>query len=336
MSTRAAAGTTRQQTRRPIPAPLDLTFSAMASHVTLRVIEPGPTAPRALAAARAVFERVEAACTRFNPDSALMRANGDGAAWHRVPEECYLAVAEAARAHLETGGLFDPRVLDTLVALGYDRTLPFRSGAVRLTSADGRPDRRATGSAAPWRPDLDPKTLAIRLGANRIDLGGIGKGLAVRLAARALSGAGRAHLIEAGGDCYVDGDGPKGEGWQIGVEDPTGGSQPVAVLRIRDTGCATSSVRVRSWQVDGEAVHHLIDPRTGRSAQGGLRSVTVLDRDPAFAEVWSKALLIVGRERIAAVAASRELAALWVDDSRQVTASTKMAPSVIWEAHDAE
>ena len=311
-----------------------MTFPAMATRVTLRVVNPGTAAGDALATARRVFERVEAACTRFDPQSPLMRANADRTAWHAVPEECYLAIAEAARAHLETGGIFDPRVLDTLVALGYDRTLPFRSG-VSLTGSGPAITTRVPAGAAPWRPGLDPESQSVRLGTDRIDLGGIGKGLAVRLAAQALAHAGGGHLIEAGGDCHVAGDGPDGDGWQIGVEDPTGGPEPVTVLRIADTGCATSSLRVRSWRVDGAAVHHLIDPRTGRSAQGGLLSVTVLDPDPARAEVWSKSLLITGRERIARLAARHDLPALWVDESRRVAVSAAMAPYVIWTAPDA-
>lgn len=308
-----------------------LTFTSMASRVMLRILDGGPAALAALAAARQVVERVEAACTRFDPDSPLMRANADRTAWHQVPEECYLAVEQATRAHLETGGLFDPRVLDALLALGYDRTLPFRSGRVSVTGPAGA----AAVPVTPWRPGLDPARRAIRLGAARIDLGGIGKGLAVRLAAATLAGAGGSHLIEAGGDCHVAGDGPDGDGWQIGVEDPAGGDRPVAVLRLRDTGCATSSRRVRSWRVNGQQVHHLIDPRTGRSADSGLLSVTVLDPDPARAEVWSKSLLIAGRGRIAALAEQRRLPALWVDDRHRTAVSPAMAPSVIWEASDA-
>jgi thiamine biosynthesis lipoprotein len=307
------------------------TFTAMASKVAMRVLGGGPATAPALAAARRVFARVEAACTRFDPDSPLMRANAERTAWNDVPEECYLAVEQAARSHQETGGLFDPRVLDTLVALGYDRTLPFRSGRVAVTGKRGP----ATVPVTSWRPGLDPARRSIRLGAARIDLGGIGKGLAVRLAATKLVDAGDSHLIEAGGDCHVRGGGPDGNGWRVGVENPAGGEQPVAVLLLRDTGCATSSLRVRSWLVDGRPVHHLIDPRTGRSAEGGLLSVTVLDPDPARAEVWSKSLLIAGRRRIAELARQRRLPALWIDDRHRIAASALMQPHVIWETPNA-
>ena len=92
-------------------------------------------------------------------------------------------------------------------------------------------------------------------------------------------------MIEAGGDCCLAGDGPCNAGWQVAVEDPTGGATPVAVLSLSDLGVATSSVRIRHWQVGGRSVHHLIDPRTGEPAEGGLACVTVAGPDPAAAEV---------------------------------------------------
>jgi thiamine biosynthesis lipoprotein len=313
------------------PAEATATFRAMATGVTLRVLEPGPGAREALDAAEAVFRRVESACTRFDPASPLMRANACGDRWFTVPRECFLAVAEAARAHRATGGLFDPRILQTLVALGYDRSLPFAGGQVRTrgTAPAGvvprAPDRRA------WRPGLDDARHAVRIGPEPVDLGGIGKGLAVRWAAQALAPAGTGHLVEAGGDCRVGGRAPDGDGWRVGVEDPAGAPEPVAVLRLRDLACATSSVRLRTWRSSGRTVHHLIDPRTGASAAGGLRSVTVVGDDPAWAEVWSKSLLIAGRDAVARLARDHGLAALWVDDDGDLRRSPLMAPHVIWE-----
>ncbi|HET9518332.1 MAG TPA: FAD:protein FMN transferase, partial [Actinoplanes sp.] len=147
-----------------------VTFKAMATTVTLRLLGAGPGAQAVLERAARVFARVEAACTRFDPQSPLMRANADGTGWHRVPSECYLAIEEAARAHRETGGLFDPRVLDVLVSMGYDRTLPFAAGPVSVTGTAAA----VAVPLTPWSPGLDPANRAVRLGPARIDLGGIG------------------------------------------------------------------------------------------------------------------------------------------------------------------
>lgn len=324
-----------------------MTFRSMNTDVHIEVAEPTVSAPRAMELARHVFCDIEATCTRFDPDSALMRANDAGRQWFDVPAVCYLAIAEAHAAHRETDGLFDPRILQSLVSLGYDRTLPFDRGPVTVvpsTSPSQPPtliaDQHHVG-AAPWIPGLDPTRSAVRIGPQPIDLGGIGKGLAVRLAARELAGAGAAALVEAGGDLAVLGAGPDGTGWIVGVEDPlaegSGGSgeEPVAVLNLVDTSCATSSLRKRTWTVAGQRRHHLIDPRTGASSDSGLRSVTVVMPDAARAEVWSKALLIAGAGRIAALAQERQLAALWVDDAGRHAMSAAMVPLVIWRRTDA-
>ena len=59
-------------------------------------------------------------------------------------------------------------------------------------------------------------------------------------------------------------------------------------------------------------VHHLIDPRTGEPGGDGLRAVTVTADDPAWAEVWSKALFVEGQRDIGRLARARGLAAWWV------------------------
>ncbi len=318
---------------------VSMTFRAMACDVTLRVIAPGAGAEEACERARLVFERVEDACTRFRPDSPLMRANAFGWRWCEVPQECYDAVAEAAQAHLDTRGLFDPRVLTALSSLGYDRSLPFDAGPVQVPAPEQAPDAGGPPAAAPrnthrarWRPGLYPQRRGVRIGADPIDLGGIGKGLAVRWAARELAGSGAAYLVEAGGDCYLGGAGPEGAGWHVGVEDPRSGPDPVAVLSITDGGCATSSTRVRRWQTGGRAVHHLIDPRTGTSAAGGLASVTVVGADPARAEVWSKALFVAGASRIAQLCRRHDLAALWVASDGSFAMSPQLYRYVLWTA----
>ena len=319
---------------------------AMATDVTLSVAGDGRDVTLALDRARQVFARVEAACTRFDPSGPLAAVNASPQQWHVVPADLFDAVGEAWQAHRRTEGLFDPRVLETLLRLGYDRTLPFRSGPVVIGTADGavRPEQVPVRNAVrpvapgPWQPELDPQRRAVRVGDHPIDLGGIGKGLAVRWAARELAGTGAPYLVEAGGDCCLGGDGPDGDGWRIGVEDPQqAGDHPdlLAVLELRTTSCATSSVRVRTWQVDGRPVHHLIAPRTADSARSGLQSVTVVDPDPARAEVWSKALFLTGRDGIAQACARHGLAALWVDDAGRLGTSEPVRPLLIWEVERA-
>ena len=89
---------------------------------------------------------------------------------------------------------------------------------------------------------------------------------------------------------------------------------PIAVVELRIGAIATSSVAVRRWRApDGAEVHHLIDPVSRVPARTGLIAVTVAADDPAWAEVWTKALFLAGREGIRDEARGRGLAAWWID-----------------------
>jgi thiamine biosynthesis lipoprotein len=274
-----------------------------------------------------IFHEVDETCTRFDADSPLMRANASPHRWHHVPTTLFRAVEEAKRAHDVTGGCFDPRVLRTLVALGYDRTLAFDRGDVRVDGGFNDIQRLRRG---PWQPRMRYASHEIMLGEEPIDLGGIGKGLAVRWSSAILKRVTPNFLVEAGGDCYCAGHAEDGKAWRIGVEDPESPSTPVCVLAISDRAVTTSSIRLRRWTVDGKQVHHLIDPNTGRPGGENLISVTVVGEEPARAEVWSKALFIGGRAKIAESARRRSIAALWIDDGGTLSMSPALDRYVLW------
>ncbi|HET9654152.1 MAG TPA: FAD:protein FMN transferase [Kineosporiaceae bacterium] len=312
-------------------------FVSMVSRVNVRLVGARDSVQEAIEDLLGVFAEIEAGCSRFDPDSDLSRVNADPAGWHEVSPYCFLTLREAARAYEATDGLFDPRVLGTLRSLGYDRSLPFEAGELHLDSAAGagagsRADDSLMIDHEVWDPDFDPDRNALRVGDDPVDLGGIGKGMAVRLAAACLETVADGFLIEAGGDLVVRGDSPRPGGWRISVEDPQDPARALAMLCLTDTGCVTSSVSVRSWTLQGRHWHHLIDPRTGRSARGGLLAVTVLHEDPAWAEVWSKAMFIAGAGQVRTIAQDQHLPALWVREDGRVELTDAMRGSVEWVA----
>lgn len=290
-------------------------------------------ARRALDRALELFHDVDRTCTRFRDDSDLMRANAHPGDWVAVDQLCFYAIGEAHHAYLSTDGRFDPRVLDDLVRLGYARS---------FTVADPQPRspddiHRTRAPLAPWRPELRTSDRCVRLSpepgttTNAVDLGGIGKGLAVRWASEQLHEAGLSDfLVEAGGDCYCSGRPADGELWRVGVEDPLGGDHPIAVLEVSDSAVTTSSVRLRRWRVGGEELHHIIDPTTGRPGGDGLHAVTVVHPDPATAEVWGKVLFLAGASHIEAEVARLGLAALWVHVDGSVGVSSALGDRLLW------
>lgn len=310
---------------------LAVTFTSMASDIEIRVVDPAPDAQEAVGRAVAAIGEIATHLTRFDPESALSKANRAPDAWHDVPAVLADAISCAHTAHLVTHGLFDPRVGGTLAAWGYDKSFerietgPAGPWSIEIhRTRTGTPTLRAT-----WKPSVTGTV--INLGGSAIDLGGIGKGLAVRHAATALADAGRSVLVDAGGDEWLAGPGPDGDGWKVGVEDPLGRDEHVLVLAVTDLGVATSSIARERWTVRGVPVHHLVDPRTNTPGGAGLAAVTVLHPDPAWAEVWSKTLYLTGAADIAASAASLDLAAAWVTVDGEIGLSDAIRPFVLWQ-----
>jgi thiamine biosynthesis lipoprotein len=273
----------------------------------------------------AEFEAAEAAMSRFRETSELTGLNSAaGSGTVAFPSgRLRRALAAADRAQRLTDGAFDPRVLRDLDRLGY-------RGAALAGSGTAATDDASDGRV------VEPCGRRGRSIARPIDLGGIGKGLTLRWAAAALERTGVEDLLlEAGGDLVARGSGPDGQPWRIGVEDPTDGGEPLAVIAVVDQAVATSSTRVHRWTVDRRVVHHLLDPRTGEPATGGLEAVTVAGPDPAWAEVWSKVLFIGGRDDVARLARTRGLAAWWVtaDGTLEMTAAARAM--TIWVAAEA-
>jgi len=307
------------------PADLTMTFTAMASAVTLRILDPGQQAIQAMESAREMFHTIERTCTRFDPESDLMRANANARRWTRVDPSCLVVLRQAFEAYRNTAGAFDPRTLESLRLLGYDR-----SWELMNTHGQSVPNIKVRRRA--WRPSFDDARSRVRIGPRPVDLGGIGKGFAVASAMGILAAHGRSILVEAGGDLAVRGSGPNSAGWRVQIESPFGGDRPAAVWEVTDTAVATSSIRRHHWQVGGQQAHHLIDPRTGLPAQSGLLSVTAVHPDAATAEVWTKVGFLAGRSDIRTMFDQQGIPAVWVTEDARVGYSKAAAPLLAWKA----
>jgi thiamine biosynthesis lipoprotein len=289
-------------------------WRAMASPISLHLPDLPDRVGEAVArAAAADIEASEQAMSRFREESELVQLNARMGEWVEVSPRLYKALSASWQAGRRTDGLFDPRVLRTLEALGY-------TGTDRVD----HPDRPGEWLARA------PRRRAVLL-RSPIDLGGIGKGLAVRWAANIVRRVTSNYLLNAGGDLLAEGGGPDGEGWQVGVEDPNKDGALRAALRTRGR-CAvcTSSIARLRWEHKGMPVHHLIDPRTAHPGGAGLWAVTVLGSDPAWAEVQSKTLFLHGAEGIAAAARGR--AAIWITQDGGLHVTDEAEPSVFWRS----
>lgn len=252
----------------------------------------GESARQAEAAMAAVIDemhRIDRTMSPHKPDSELSRINRE-AARHAVPlsDEMFGLLKRALQFSAQSEGAFDI----TYASAGqlYD----YRAGVSPSDSA-----LAAACALIGWRGLwLDDATRSVRFARQgmRIDLGGFAKGHAVDNGVAILRRHGIAHgIVTAGGDSHVLGD-RRGRPWTIGVRDPRRDGEVVAVLPLEDVAISTSGDYERFFERDGVRHHHLIDPRTGRSATG-VRSVTILADDGLTSEALSKCVFVMGWEQ---------------------------------------
>ncbi len=267
------------------------TFRAMGSQILIGLEAPDAIARPVLVALQESFATWETILSRFRPDSELSHLNHTEREWLALSPTLAEVLALAVRAAETTGGLVTPLVLEALERAGYDRDF------AAVTAEEGSTATLPAQPVADWRcigVDLARSSIS-RPPGMRLDLGGVAKGWAADRALGLIAHHGPA-LVDVGGDIAISGPRRDGTAWPIGVQDPRGGAQPLALLVIASGGVATSGRDYRRWRQGTAERHHIIDPRTGMPAETDLLSVTVVAARVADAEIAAKAALILGSD----------------------------------------
>lgn len=260
-------------------------FNALGTRIEVMTVDPN-VIDDVVDHVRTRLAEVDLTFSRFRSDSELSHLEDGGSRPQRASPLFLELLDLAYTATQSTGGWFDPTVRDALEAQGYDRS-------IEQVEAFG------PGAARPYRPAGDwhlinydrRRGLVEFRGGVRLDFGGIGKGFAVDYALRTLS-LETGVLVNAGGDLAVAGPAPE-EGWICDVG-TTFDSEIEETIVLREGAIATSGLGRRQWQRDGQRLHHLIDPRTGKPGSSPWRIVTVGARNCVAAEVAAKVAWLRG------------------------------------------
>jgi FAD:protein FMN transferase len=290
------------------------TFEGEAMATRWRIALPNPPVPApATADCLALFRRLDSELSEWRPGSPLSAVNAAaGERPVRVPEELFglldrsVALGRASHGAFDVSwaalwGLWDFRDPDARVPA---------PAAIRARLPLVGSERVVLDSAA--------RTVFLPEPGMKLGLGAIAKGYALGRAAELLRGRGFDDFLLVGGGQVVargaHGDRP----WRVGLRDPRGGPDDYfARLDLADASLSTSADNESFFVRDGVRYHHILDPRTGWPATG-LRSATVLDRDPERADALSTAVMVLGRERGLELAERLGAEAVVVDEHGEV------------------
>jgi thiamine biosynthesis lipoprotein len=264
-------------------------FTALGTGAVVLATARGRIAAATMAVRRELAE-VDAACSRFRPDSELEVANRTGGRLVVVGPVLAEAIDVALRAARITEGDVDPTVGPAMQAIGYDRDF----GEIESTLEIAFTAIPVSG----WEQvGFDRRWGTLRLPPGvQLDLGATAKALAAdRAAKRALAEVGGGVLVSLGGDIATAGEAPE-QGWSVKVTDWHGAGlgAPGQTVKIESGGLATSSTTVRRWSRRGRDLHHIVDPATGSPAAVVWRTVSVAASTCVDANIASTAAIIRG------------------------------------------
>ena len=265
----------------------------MGTVVTIHIVGGSASSDRAAqhrAAERALgwFREVERVCSRFQPSSEVSLLSSRVGEPVPVSPMLFAATRFALAVAEETDGAFDPTLGSLLEAAGFNHE--HRSGwPVRIAPA-------ANGDATFRSIELDAEAQTILLRCPLLlDLGAVAKGLAIDMAAKELHDDGYENFtVDAGGDLYLAGTNAAGDPWSVGIRHPRRENEIIDEVRVANAAVCTSGDYERRASGENPAIeHHIIDPRTGASANR-CASVTTLAASAMVADALGTAAFVLG------------------------------------------
>ena len=131
------------------------------------------------------------------------------------------------------------------------------------------------------------------LGGTTLDLGAVAKGyIADMLTEHFRSSGANDVIVDLGGNIALIGK------HTVGIRDPKKTDDVFAVMTLKDTSAVTSGAYQRYFEYNGKRYHHIIDPRTGKSADSGIASVTVVSPSSMVADALSTSIYILGEDAL--------------------------------------
>ena len=248
------------------------------------------------------IEVVEQLMSIYRPDSQLSQLNQSGKLNH--PHPSLLKVLQTAlQVSKETDGAFDVTI-QPLYQL-------YARHAEKGSSPDDRSIRQ-TLQRVDWRQvEISNERIRLHGDNTAITLNGIAQGFASDAVAKVLQAHRIEHALIDSGEIGTLGKHAENRDWSIAIKHPRKPDDFLGLAKLQGRCLATSGDYETRFG-EGYRNHHLLDPRTGRSANE-LSSVSIAAPTAIQADALSTAVFILGlREGKKLIESTLDVDALFV------------------------
>lgn len=235
------------------------------------------------------MRRIDREMSPYKPESELSKVNRLAPKGPlKISSELFDLLTKAEEISQQSNGAFDL----TYASVGYHYDYRLRQKPDQQTIEQSLSAIDHTGIVL----NKTEQTIFFKHPKIKIDLGGIAKGYAVKNCLAILASAGIKHaLVSAGGDTGLLGD-RNGRPWLVGIKHPRANDKTAVHLPLSDEAISTSGDYERYFIEDEVRYHHIINPKTGKSAQQVV-SVSVIGQDPTYVDALSTTLFVLGLEQ---------------------------------------
>ena len=204
-----------------------------------------------------------------------------------ISRDLYEVMKTALNGYMTSDKCFDPTVGRLVQLWGFGTDTPSVPSDEDIKEA-----LQYVGGAKVTLAEKDGRYYISRPEGMLLDLGGIAKGYTLSKMADAL---GESKLTDAvisvGGNVLLYGD----RELSVGIRRPHKDAlDPVCVFSLRDCVVSTTGSYERFFVQHGHEYCHIIDPKTGKSVQGDMVSLSVVCADPTEADLLSTAYFVKG------------------------------------------
>ena len=238
---------------------------------------------------REIFQ-FERAFSRFVPASELSMFNKNAGLPTKVTAAFLGLLLASEQMSQRTRGLHNPFILPSLQRTGYYRS------AQPGYETDVIDDFRHRKTVLPEALDIADDIVTIPHGS-AIDMGGCGKGYLLDQLSKTLSPAQLdGYWLSLSGDMLTYGNDEAGEPWRVEIQSSSGENElPAIQTDGMITAIATSGTFRRAPHKKNDTNwHHIIDPRTGFSAETDVKLATVVADSALVADTLASSAVIVG------------------------------------------